>query len=202
MKKKVGPCVGLLVISMLLLSGCGGGGGGTPQASPTTSGLLPTPATTPVISGDLFEYPERGYSVQIPQGWTAEPNFVASPSVQIDVFFGPLEGSVQPNISVACQPLPQGTTAEKYFQDKMDLIRALAGTEVEAQPVQVSGVDARRATYTSPGQAQAGLDKVEVYFINAHCGWSIALVVPQGQAATYDPVLDAFIGSFKLLPAP
>jgi hypothetical protein len=200
----------LVMVAALLGTACGGGGGGskaTPSESPSgapTAGptaVLPTPATTPVISGDLFQYPERGYSVRIPQGWTAEANYLASPYEAIDLFKGPL-GAVQPNISVTCYPLPPGTTPEKFFQDYTDVIKAgSGGAQVQTQPLQVSGVDARRADYTVHADPTTVVDKVEVFFMNSRCGWAIALVSPGGQLATYQPVLDQFLASFQLLPA-
>ena len=193
----------------LLGAACGGGGGNqaTPSESPSSAptsepaAVLPTPATTPVISGDLFQYPERGYSVRIPQGWTAEANYLASPYQAIDLFKGP-PGAVQPNISVTCYPLPAGTTPEKFFQDYTDVIAAGAGgVQVQTQPLQVSGVDAQQAVYTVHVDPTTALDKVEVFFMNSRCGWAIALVSPGGQLATFQPVLDQFLASFQLLPA-
>jgi hypothetical protein len=38
-----------------------------------------------------------------------------------------------------------------------------------------------------------------VVFVDDGHAWSIALTIPPGQGATYYPIFDAFLGSFKLL---
>ena len=205
----------LMAGATVLLAACGGDNEAPPSPSPaattapaaTPEGTplsrlpgLPTPATTPVISGSLFEYPERGYSVRFPEGWTPEPNLLAQPEIATDVFFGPQEGEVRPNISVTCQPLPEGTTTEKYFEDKMALVDGQAGSKVEAQPAEVSGVEARRAVYSLSAQGSPTIEKVEVFFLNDRCGWSIALVTPLDRRAAFEAVLDQFLASFTLLP--
>jgi len=43
------------------------------------------------------------------------------------------------------------------------------------------------------------LEKKDVVFVDGGFGWVVTLTVPAGQRAAFDPIFDAFIGSFELL---
>ena len=167
------------------------------QATPLT---LPTPAGTPIISDSQFEFPDRGYSVRIPDGWSPDANFFGTPFSNIDAFFAPSEeAGVKPNITVTCEVIEEGTALDAYFEPKRELVKELTGTEAGVRQTQVDGREAFIAEY-SPTKEPPKVDRTDIVFVNEGRGWTISLVTPEGQRAVYEPILDDFIASFHLLP--
>ena len=107
---------------LLLAVGCGGGNkapavptGATPEAGSPTPLSKGTAEPTPIIAGGQFEAPAKGYSVQIPEGWAAHPDFLPAP-LSTDAFFAPngAEG-VTPNIAVVREELSEGDNVNRVF---------------------------------------------------------------------------------------
>jgi hypothetical protein len=198
-----------LAILSLGLAACGGGGDGGEVAEPTAAGTaeapspapVPTLATTPTITGNLFEFPERGYSVEFPEGWTPEPNFLPGPDFSVDAFFSPDEvRGIQPNISVTCETVPEGTTLQQYFDGKNDVTRQVTHLEPDVRSREVGGLAAMVSHYAR-ADSNPPLEKSEAVFISDRCGWSIAMTVPLGGDTEYADVFEAFLDSFTLLPS-
>ncbi|MGB6895333.1 MAG: hypothetical protein WBF37_05245 [Dehalococcoidia bacterium] len=165
-----------------------------------TSLALPTAAGTPIITDSQFDFPDKGYSVRIPDGWSPRPNLVGTAALTVDGFFSPSEeAGIQPNISVVCEAILEGTTLEAYFESKRDLVKRVTGAEPEVIRTEVSGQQAFAMEYT-PTKREPLADRRDVVFVNERCGWTISLVVPQGQRSTYEATLNEFIASFRLLP--
>jgi len=172
----------------------------TTPASQATPLTLPTPAGTPIISDSQFEFPDRGYSVRIPDGWSSDANFFGTPSSSIDAFFAPSEeAEVKPNITVTCEAIEEGTALDAYFEPKRELVKELTGAEPEVRETQVDGREAFIAEY-SPIEGPPKVDRTDIVFVNEGRGWTVSLVTPEGQRALYQPILDEFIASFDLLP--
>jgi hypothetical protein len=198
----------ILAIFALGLAACGGGGGEGEVAEPTAAGTveqptaapIPTAASTPTITGNLFEYPERGYSVEFPDGWTPQPNFLPAADFSVDAFFAPDEvNGIQPNISVTCEAPPEGMSLQDYFNKKVDVIRQVVKVEPDVRSRQVSGQEAMISDY-SREKDEPKLEKMEAVFITDKCAWSIAMTVPSGGGTTYQDMFNAFLDSFTLLP--
>jgi len=169
----------------------------TPSGSPVGPGLV---EGTPIITDSLFQFPAKGYSVVIPDGWSPRPNVRVMSNVSIDAFFSPSqEAGFQPNIAVTREAIDPGTTLESYFQAKMDVVEGVTGTRPEGRVTQVAGQEAYVAEYT-PTKDSPWPDKTDVVFVNERYGWIISLTVPQGRRADYQGVLDEFVASFQLLP--
>ena len=191
---------------LLLAVGCGGGDeapaaptGATSEVGSPTPPSERTAVPTPIITNGRFEDPAKGYSVQIPDGWAAHPNFVPAPLLT-DAFFAPngTEG-VQPNIAVLCEELPEGRTLTEHFDAKTEIVRRVAGVEPDVSTRQVGGMEVMVASYGREN-SNPPLHKTEVVFVSERCGWSVSLTVPFGQEGEYEPLFERFLASFTLLP--
>jgi hypothetical protein len=190
-----------------LLAACGGGGenptpGGTPTGTPMATPVgTPTvtalPAGTPVISGNRFEYPARGYGVEIPEGWEADANYISGPGLAVDAFFPPEpeQGGVKANISVTVQSIEAGLTAASYLDQRLELIRQLSQDEPRVSQREVGGVEATVVEY-SPRTANVSVEKTDVIFVQGTYGWTITLTVPAGQRASYEGTFEGFLASY------
>ena len=163
--------------------------------------VLPvTPEPTPIITGNQFEAPTKGYKVLIPEGWIARPNFFPTASSTTDVFFGPEEAGskVRTNIGVTCEQTEEGTSFDQYVAEKRELLAAVTGRTPETQSIEVSGREAAVMTYSL--ERDPAVDKVDAVFAGDRCVWTVALTVAGGQVEAQRPLFDQFLGSFQLLP--
>lgn len=189
-----------------LLAACGGGGenpppGGTPTGMPMgTPTVAALPAGTPVISDNRFEYPARGYGVEIPEGWEADADYISGPGLATDVFFAPEpeQGGVKASISVTLQSIEAGLTAESYSDQRLELIRQLSQDEPRLSQREVGGVEATVVEY-SPRTADVSVEKTDVIFVQGTYGWTITLTVPAGQRASYEGTFERFLASYHPL---
>jgi hypothetical protein len=196
--------VTILVFGSLGLAACGGGGRDKQVATPgiteqPASPVVGTPGQGFTVIDNLFEPADGGYSVQLPEGWTPEPNFLPSSGHVVDAFFAPgLVQGVQPNISVTCEELPEGAALRDYFNEKMDVEKRVAQVEPEISSREVSGREALVFRFAREN-TKPPLEKTEVIFITGSCGWSISLTVPYSEAASYHDLFDKFLASFTAL---
>lgn len=190
----------LLVPALALAALACQGENGDEDSIEATPLILPTPAGTPIISDSQFEFPDRGYSVRIPDGWSADANFFRTASSSVDAFFAPSEeAEVKPNITVTCEAIEEGTALDVYLEPKRELVKELTGAEPEVRETQVDGRKAFIAEY-SPIKGPPKVDRTDVVFVSEGRGWTVSLVTPEGQRGLYQPILDEFIASFHLLP--
>jgi hypothetical protein len=197
--------VAILAVLSLSLTACAGGGdeevaqpGTTPQ--PTSSAEV-TPARTPTITDNLFEFPDGGYSVRFPEGWSPRANFLPGPGFTVDAFFAPQEvEKVQPNIAVTCEQVPEGMSLKEYSDRKVEVAKQVTKEEPEVTSREVSGQEAMQLRYTREERIAAPIEKTEVVFITDRCGWDIALTAPFSERVAYRDLFNEFLGSFSLLP--
>jgi len=198
----------LMFGAALLGSACGGGGGdggkaGTPAASPTYRPAN-TPLPTPLVAGSHVESPAVGYAADVPPDWTFRANYLSTPDSHVDAAFAPATGGrVQPNISITCATNTGDLTTDQLRDDDVRVVQALAVGEVKQSEMVVSGQPAKVVHFVrrinKEGEPYAALEQTDVLFATPRCGWKITLVVPEGELATYQPLFDAFLQSFKLL---
>lgn len=195
--------VGLLVVALLGAAmgavACGGGQGG--QGAPTAAQESPTPESTPFVTDGRLEHSARGYSAQIPPGWSVDADMVTFGSMKVDGFFSAdVVGGVQPNISVTREDLSSGTSLEAYRDAKVATAGALRAENVDVQPApDVSGIQAFSIDYSTSRDSTL-MDKTDIVFVTQEYGWVISLTAPGGQRASYVAVLQQFLASFQLLP--
>jgi hypothetical protein len=149
-----------------------------------------------------LESPAVGYGVHIPEGWSASPNFLPGPGFSVDAFFAPdLVEGVQPNISVTCDQIPEGTTLtlEEYSDAKLQAARSVEQVEPDVSSGEVGGQEAVVARYRRE-KLEPAVEKTEFFFVTEKCGWIITLTVPLGRGSDYQNLFDEFLGSFRLLP--
>lgn len=194
--------LGLAAVSMamvaLLFGACGGDGGG--QATPTTEASAPTPLPEPTIEGNRYIFPGRGYSATIPEGWTADPNSVASGPMKVDAFFAgeEVEG-VQTNIAVACEENPDSVSLSDYVELKLETLKQLDARDLQRLgALQVAGVPAEMVQYSFVRE-DVTVSKVDVMFVGGPCAWTVSLTAAPSAIEAAKTTLNAFLGSFELL---
>jgi hypothetical protein len=183
---------------------CNGGGGSSSSdmttCQPAQPVVFPTPENLP---SDLAEYqsPERGYIVRYPIDWQAKANQASYQNISGDTFFSPAPiGDVRPNVTITCETIPVGTDSRAYVDAKRAVLEQLIGSSPNtAAQFQVDGKDAYGWEYKLTAQTTPEpqvLDKVEVLFADDRGGWSITLLVPDGQVSNYQAIYDAMVASF------
>jgi hypothetical protein len=186
----------------VLLAACGGGGEQpTPAETPVaTSTATVLPSGTPIITDNQFEYPARGYGVEIPEGWEVDSDYLTGPNYSIDAFFapGPEEAGAKASIAVTREKPEENLTAESYLNGKMELIRELAQGEPQVSEREVGGVKATVVEY-EPTTKDVQVEKTDVIFFQGTYGWTITLTVPAGERATYEGVFDSFLASYHVV---
>ena len=160
------------------------------------------PHAQPTIDGNTFNFPARGYAATIPDGWHANPNSVLAGAQQVDTFFGTetIDG-VQSNISVSCEENPDNVPTDPFVTQHVTLLQKLGATEVHSLgTVTVSGVTAQKISY-SLARGTTKINKIDVMFTTPACAWTLAAAAAPSVADKNAPTFDAFVQSFRLLPA-
>jgi hypothetical protein len=183
---------GVSLVAALFVSACGDGDQEL-ETPPTI------PLGTPVITNGRFEFAARGYSVQIPEGWTSDANAVTGPDFAADVFFAPEEtNGVKPNIAVTCYVLEPGPARENYVENRVGLIRDLAKDEPRTSDGELAGLDTLIVEY-APQVTGEDIEKTDVLFVHGRCGWIITLTVSAGQREAYQDIFESFLASYQPL---
>jgi len=206
--------VALISLPLVACDGDGGGNGGGGETP--TPALTDVPRTTckpaePVVLStptdlpqELIEYqsPERGYRVRFPSDWQVKPNTIAVENVAGDAFFTTAPaGQIKPNMSVACETLPIGTTSQQYADAKREVVLRLIGKRPDIEKtLTVDGKEAFSVKYAvevGKTPEPVTVEKIEVFFTDDLGGWTVGLTAPQGTIETYRTVFDAFVQSFR-----
>lgn len=173
----------------------GGSNGGTetPEATPR---VFPEPT----ITGNRYTFPGRGYAVDIPEGWTTDPNSVAAGSLVVDSFFSSEQvDGVQTNITVSCEENPTVSTSE-YVEQRLETIRQLDARDLQRSgALEVAGVPAEMVQY-SLVREDVTVGKVDVMFVSGPCAWTISLTAAPSALEAAKTVLGQFLQSFEILP--
>ncbi|HWQ28258.1 MAG TPA: hypothetical protein VNN12_04465 [Dehalococcoidia bacterium] len=195
---RLGFAAVFMVMAGLLFGACGGDGGG--EATPTPEASAPTPLPQPTIEGNRYIFPGRGYSATIPEGWTADPNSVASGPMKVDAFFAgeEVEG-VQTNITVTCEENPDNVGLSDYLELKLETLRQLDARDLQRLgALQVAGVPAEMVQYSFVRE-DVTASKVDVMFVGGPCAWTVSLTAAPSAIEAAKTTLNAFLGSFQLL---
>ncbi len=147
-------------------------------------------------------FPARGYSATIPDGWTADPNSVASGPLKVDAFFSSEEvDGVQTNIAVACEDNPENVGLAQYVEIKLETLRQLDARDLQRLgALEVSGVPAEMVQYHYE-RDDLTIGKIDVLFVGGPCAWTVSLTAAPGVLEAGKTVLDQFLRSFQLSSA-
>ena len=197
-RRRAGLLAPLTMVLAFVLVACGGGEEGpAPEGAPTISAI---PIGVPTVTGNLFDYPARGYGVEMPEGWTADADFLSGAGFATDAFFSPEaeEAGVKANISVTVQRGEPDVDAEAYLELKTELIRRMALDEPRLNQRDVGGFQATVAEY-EPKTEGVRVEKTDVFFFRDPYVWTITLTVPAGQRAQYQDIFDRFLASYHVV---
>ena len=197
-------------VSAILVAGCDGSSGNvTPAAvAPSATTVVGSARPTPEVVGSTYRFLSKGYSVDAPSGWQAQPDSVfdkVNSQFPTDAFYAPdVTDKVQPNLSITCQKTrPDQVTTVQYRDAYGALLKQIANVDVTPRLVTVDGSPAYAFDYTQEIATQAtSVDKTDVVFAAGNCRWLVTLAMPTGQRAMYAPVFDQALSSIKLLPLP
>lgn len=196
-----------LAVAAVIATACRSSPGGS--KTPTPAGRTPvatsTAAPTPVVNGDVVTFPNKGYSVKTPQGWTLLPNAsydIANAQFPGDSFFAGRDviNGIQPNISITClKPRAEQATTEAFRDGWQAFVENLTGQKLTAQPRSVGGAPAYELDYTQ-SQESGGpttADRTDAVLVAGTCRWMFTLLSPPGKRADYLPALNAILDSFR-----
>jgi hypothetical protein len=197
--------------------GCSGSSGGTPTTTPGSEGVAvsptvrpgPTPFPTPELTGGVYTFPLKGYSIRPPGGWQARPNAVFDPvgnTFASDAFFSPdtIDG-VQPNITVQCMKPRSDQASTQAFRDGWrQYVHQIVNEDVTPTEETLAGRQAYRFSYTQPlpenantNEAKA-VQKLDVLLVEGSCRWMFSLTAPTG-STSLDDVFGQALASVKFL---
>jgi hypothetical protein len=197
---------GLVVLGVLLgVAACGRGEESsdvtpTQEGSTPGSGVVGTPGPVPTLDPNIrlvrYDSPDKGYSIEYPEGWQVEAAGIGAP----DIFVSRMEGSRKvAQVSVACTK-GVGLTPDDLIEDNNRIIGGL-GSVIDptlASPVEVAGVTGKRGEYSTQVGAFAA-EHVAVFFVVGECGWRIGLSIPvsAGDIDQFLPLFDRILASFR-----
>ena len=194
----------------LVIAACGDSDEETPAATstvaPPTNGVTSTPEALPTVDPDAplveYESPEKGYSIDHPQGW----EYRAGTGEKSDYFVqGTPEGRVFAQLSVTCETeaevVPYDLTPDGLILRDAANVTPLGG-EIDsrtAEPVQVGGVEGKTLRY-SVSLSGLTIEHVVAYAVVGECGWRIGLnSFGTGTLDPYVPLFDRILESFRAL---
>ncbi len=205
------------------LAGCGGSKNtnGTPTVAVTgtakasgsvTPSAGATPFATPAVQGATYTFAAKGYAIDPPSGWTAQPNHLFDPSgnrFPTDVFFAPdsqIVQGIQPNIDVAClKPLPAQGTTDAFRDYWVQYLAQVIRSQITPTAVAIDGKPAYRFDYTQPLPEQTGANeaksvhKVDVLLVEGGCRWMLTLTAPTGGTDSPTTAFANTVASMKFL---
>jgi len=199
--------VGALAVAAVIATACRSSSGGskTPTPAARTPVATSTAAPTPVVNGDVVTFPNKGYSVKTPQGWTLLPNAsydISNAQFPGDAFFAGRDviNGIQPNISITCLKARADQTTTEAFRDGWQaFVQNLTGQKLTAQPRSVGGSTGYEFDYAQSQEAggPTTADRTDVVLAAGTCRWMFTLLAPPGKRADYSPALDTILGSFR-----
>lgn len=151
---------GAVVLSGVLLAGCGDAGG-DPLAAPTTRAAAVLPPA-PGKGFRLVEVAEYGFAIAVPRSWRQAPldsakvrplleanteyglDPDAPPSTQFQAYATDGSGT---NLNVLVNPIGGADLEDLQRDYAAQLARSLPGTNVELERIRIGGRDGLRGTY-------------------------------------------------------
>ena len=177
-----------------MAAGCGDDEAATPGGGETAEPTITETATS--ISGATaegfrqFTSSGKGYSISYPETWSIEEGAFSSGDISGDGFLAPEpENDFFANVNVLCEPIPEGTTTDEYYEAALESLRSQGVDAQEVDEITVGGSTGRLLYYTSSFQEQT-LDFAQVATAQGACGWVITLTTAEGSRSEY---LDEFI---------
>jgi hypothetical protein len=165
-----------------------------------------------MVDGSTYTFGAKGYAIDAPGGWTAQPNHLFDPAgnrFPTDVFFAPdnqIVQGIQPNIGVAClKPQPAQATTAAFRDYWVQYLGQVIQSQVAPTAITVAGKPAYRFDYTQPLPEQTGANeakavhKVDVLLVEGGCRWMVTLTAPSGGPDAATTAFDNAVASMKFL---
>ena len=191
----------MLLGVLLGAAACGGSDkSGEPrptQISTPESDVVSTPGPVPTLDPNIrlvtYDSPDKGYSIDYPEGWQVEAAAVGAP----DIFSWTTdEQGLMAQLTVGCTK-GEGLTPEDVMAENARLLGPYGVLDsTRATPVAVAGVTGEQLKYQSSVGAYA-VDHVAVFFVIGNCGWRIGLSAPVTVGLDqFLPLFDRSLASF------
>ena len=168
------------------------------EARPLTEAL---PSSEGVF-GDSTEYwsEVKGYSIELPDGWSTTPSSVDFELTSTDVFATvPSDGQagVAPTLSVTKETIASGIEVDQYLRNWTDYLGAGPVEMSQPQPLDIAGMQGYLVDYEGSSR-QRPVQLTAAVLVKGGAGWEIVLAVPEGKRSEYRPVLAAVLDSFTI----
>lgn len=173
-----------------------------------TSAAPGTPASGVVITGSNYRFPKKGYAVDVPQGWTARPDYfldVTANQFSTDaLFFTAGGGENQPSIIIACLKSADSEQTVDAFRDaRAAFIAQIAKSTAAPRPARIGDRDGFAIDFVQELAASAGpivIEQTAAGAIAGGCRWLVTLAALQGQRADHAAEFDAVLQSMTFFP--
>ena len=192
----------VLLGALLGAAACGGGKESrelapTQESSTPESGVVSTPGPVPTLDPNIrlvrYDSPDKGYSIDYPEGWQVEAAAVGAP----DIFsWTTEEQGLMAQLTAGCTK-GEGLTPEDVIAENSRYVGPYGIIDpTKATPVGVAGVTGKRLEYHTEVASYA-VDHVAVFFVIGDCGWRIGLSAPVSSGLDqFLPLFDRVLASF------
>ncbi len=167
--------LGVVCAIALLVVACGGAEKETlapaPGETSVANGETPTPEVLPTVNPDVslvtYESPDKGYSIDYPEGWEYQ---VGSMGLSDNFVWSTPEGRVLAQVSVMCEE-GEGLTADSLLMKDAANVIPYGGVidSRQAQPIQVDGVEGKQIRYFV-SLAGVTVEQIVAYVVKGECG--------------------------------
>ncbi len=165
---------------------------------PATEAL---PSSEGVPGGGTEYWSEvKGYSIELPDGWSTEPTSIDFELTSTDVFVSvPSDGKagVAPTLSITKETIASGIGVDQYLRNWTDYLSAGPVEMSQPQPLDIAGMQGYLVDYEGSSQERP-VQLTAAVLVKGGAGWDIVLAVPEGKRSEYRPVLAAVLNSFTI----
>ena len=157
----------------------------------------------PTVTGDVINYPAKGYRARIPSGWNFQPNAVRAEEFAPDYLIRPetVDG-VQANIIITCEQLvgeARQLTLDQFVENKTTRAIRLGATDDAERPATTVGGAPVRVLQYSRVLNNTPIVRRDMLFLHDDCAWQFAYTVSPGLADSLQSDVDAFASSFEFI---
>ena len=191
-------------------SACGGSSGAstTPvtQSTPSSAPTTPTAGPPYDVNGSTYRFSAKGYSVDIPDGWTARPNYlndVSGGQFPVDaLLFDPASSEAAPSITIECLKADSAQSTTEAFRDaRAAFLKQISKSVAAPRPIAIGNQSgyAIDSVQEIPqgGGTTLSLDKTDAVVVVGGCRWLIGLSVPTDYPTSQTVAFETMLHSMR-----
>ena len=188
---------GIVCVIALTAAACGGGG---EESTAPTPAETPSPVVLPTVNPNVslvaYQSPDKGYSIDYPEGWQYE---VGSGQATDFFVWSTPEGRDLAQLSVMCVEGENLTADSLLMKDAANVIPYGGVIDSrQAHPIQVDGVEGKQIRYFV-ALGDLTIEHIVAYVVKGPCGWRIGLnSYGAGSLDPYVPLFSRIIPTFHV----